>query len=163
MQSTASDPESMSSTSDEPVEDGAAGNMLPMEAVQEVTKSNISRPDMVPRSLHGVTFITAQELHFVDQQREKYPHIGWFTEDKQEKAKPSRLWFTKEYPWLRAVCTENQYGLLCIDCSEFANDKTMIERPRSNCTVRKRPFTDRKRPPDGDPSILVKWFSKYGY
>jgi hypothetical protein len=136
MQSTASDPESMSSTRDEPVEHGAVGNVLPMEAVQHVTKSIVSRPAMVPRFIHGVTFITAQELHFVDQQREKYLHIGWFTEDKQEKAEPSRLWFREEYPWLRAVCTENQYGLLCIDCSEFANDNTMIERCRGAFVIR---------------------------
>lgn len=107
-----------------------------MEAVQEVAESCVRRPVMVPCFIPGVTFITAQELHFVDQQREKYPHIGWFTEDKQEKAKPSRLWFTNEYPWLRAVCTENQYGLLCIDCSEFANDKMMIERSRGAFVIR---------------------------
>ncbi|CAF4195710.1 unnamed protein product, partial [Rotaria sordida] len=78
--------------------------------------------------IEGVKFITTQELNFIDAQREKYPSIQWFTEDKQKKVKPSRHWFSKDHLWLRAVCSNGIYGLLCVDCGEFATNKTLIER-----------------------------------
>ncbi|CAF1531987.1 unnamed protein product, partial [Rotaria sordida] len=86
--------------------------------------------------IEGVKFITTQELNFIDAQREKYPSIQWFTEDKQKKVKPSRHWFSKDHLWLRAVCSNSIYGLLCVDCGEFATNKTLIERSNGAFIVR---------------------------
>lgn len=88
------------------------------------------------KHIEGVKFITDHELNFIDAQREKHPSIQWFTEDKQKRAKPSSQWFSKDYVWLRAVCSNNRYGLLCIDCAEFATDKTLIERNNGAFIVR---------------------------
>ncbi|CAF5182542.1 unnamed protein product, partial [Rotaria sp. Silwood1] len=39
-------------------------------------------------------------------------------------------------PWLRAVCIDNKYGLLCTDCSEFVSDQAKIGRSGGACIVR---------------------------
>lgn len=88
------------------------------------------------RHIEGVRFATAQELKLLDFQREKHPSIRWFTEDKQKQVKPSRHWFTKDRSWLRAVCSLHRYGLFCVDCAEFATDKTLIERNNGAFIVR---------------------------
>lgn len=88
------------------------------------------------KHIEGVKFISLQELNFLEVQREKHPSIQWFSEDKQKKVKPSRHWFSKDYPWLRAVCSGYKYGLLCVDCAEFATDKTLIERANGAFIVR---------------------------
>jgi hypothetical protein len=96
--------------------------------IQNIGKKSSVRPPAMSKNIEGVKFITNHELKFIDAQREKYPAIEWFTDDKQKQVKPSRHWFSKDHQWLRAICTENRYGLLCIDCAKFATDKTLIER-----------------------------------
>lgn len=81
-------------------------------------------------------FITVQESTFVDAQREKHPSIQWFTEGNQKQVKPSRHWFSKEHLWLPTVCSNHSYGLLCVDCAEFATNKTLIDRNNGAFIVR---------------------------
>ena len=114
-------------------------------AVQKQTISihNSDRP-VTASSLPGVIFINSEELHFVDEQRSKHPQILWYPRNieqykKQEvNYKPSSCWFTRERPWLRAICSNGKYGLLCTYCSEFASDKLKIERNKRAFVV--RPF-----------------------
>ena len=101
---------------------------LPSISVQSTENVLWVRPPVMSRFIDSVRFISTSEMKFVDKQREKYPLMKWFAEDKQKQAKPSRHWFSKNHQWLRAVCTENRYGLLCIDCAEFATNKSLIER-----------------------------------
>jgi hypothetical protein len=90
------------------------------------------------RNIQGVKFITHQELKLIDTQRENHSSTSWFTDDKQKKVKPSRHWFSKDRQWLRAICTENIYGLICMDCIEFATNETLIKR--SNGAFILRPY-----------------------
>ncbi len=89
---------------------------------------------MTPTSIPGVIFINSEELSFVDKQRSLHPHIKWYSDsaDQHQKHKsydkPSSQWFTRERPWLRAVCTGGKYGLLCTDCSEFGSNSMKIAR-----------------------------------
>lgn len=94
------------------------------------------RPLIMSKHIEGVQFITSNEMTFVDAQLEKHRFINWYTDDKQKQVKPSRQWFTKNYQWLRAVCTDNRYGLICVDCAEFAKDKTLIKRNNGAFVVR---------------------------
>ncbi|CAF5014118.1 unnamed protein product [Rotaria sp. Silwood1] len=93
-----------------------------------------NHPPIIAKSIVGVRFINSQELSFVDKQRAQYPNIKWYPEqhskEQQHKSihKPSQQWFSDHRPWLRAVCTDNKYGLLCTDCSEFASDQAKIGR-----------------------------------
>jgi hypothetical protein len=104
-------------------------------SVQNIENVLPSRPATMSKFIYGVRFISTSELKLVDKQREKYPLMKWFTEDKQKKVKPSQQWF-KNHQWLRAICTENRYGLLCIDCAEFATNKSSIERNDGAFVVR---------------------------
>ncbi len=90
------------------------------------------------KNIQGVNFITNQELKLIDTQRENHSSTIWFTDDKQIKVKPSRHWFSKDRQWLRAICTEHRYGLLCMDCIEFATNQTLIKR--SNGAFVLRPY-----------------------
>lgn len=96
--------------------------------------TDTNRPPIITKSIAGVHFINSQELFFVDKQRVQYPHIKWYphehSKEEQNKTnyKPSKHWFTEHRNWLRAVCTDNKYGLLCTDCSEFGSDQVKIER-----------------------------------
>jgi len=88
-----------------------------------------NRPAVMKKHIEGVKFITSSELKFVDEQRKKYPSISWFTEDKQKLSEPRSNWFANmDRRWLRAICTKNRYGLLCVDCAEYATDSTLIKR-----------------------------------
>ncbi|CAF4518707.1 unnamed protein product [Rotaria sp. Silwood2] len=110
---------------------------------QTIDIDNPDRP-ITTSFLSGVIFINIHEMHFIDEQRAKHPHIPWyprnFKQHKKQKInyKPSSNWFTKERQWLRAVCSNGNYGLLCTYCSEFASDKLKIERSDGAFVV--RPF-----------------------
>ncbi|CAF1455821.1 unnamed protein product [Rotaria magnacalcarata] len=86
--------------------------------------------------IEGVKFITNNEMSFIDTQRKNHPFINWYTDDRQKQVKPSQSWFSKNFQWLRAVCTDNRYGLICVDCAEYARDKTLIERNKGAFVVR---------------------------
>ena len=109
---------------------------LSQMSVESTENVSLNRPAIMSKFIHGVRFISTNELKLVDKQREKYPFIKWFGEGKQKQVKPSRLWFSKCRQWLRAVCTEGRYGLLCIDCAEYATNKTLIERNSGAFVVR---------------------------
>ena len=93
-----------------------------------------NRPILMPKSIPGVIFINTEEVAFVDKQRLAHPDIKWYPDsvDKHQKHKsyhkPSAQWFTRERPWLRAVCSDGRYGLLCTDCSEFGSNSMKIAR-----------------------------------
>ncbi len=95
---------------------------------QSIEKSSSVHPIIMSKHIEGVKFITTEEMKLIDAQRDKYPLISWFTQDKQKQVNPIRHWFTKEHQWLRAVCTENRYGVVCVDCAEYATGKALIER-----------------------------------
>ena len=73
------------------------------------------------------------------------------------------------YSYEECDATEPSFRCDDVFCSHtltsscYGQRQKRLLQPRSNGTVSKRPFTDRKRLQDGDPSILVKWLSKYGY
>ncbi|CAF3258021.1 unnamed protein product [Rotaria sp. Silwood2] len=90
------------------------------------TISNLS--DNVIISIKGVRFINAPEMTFVQAHRANYPHIVSSTNNKLPSVKPIPTWFSNEYPWLRAIHTDNQYGFLCVDCAEFASSEMVIKR-----------------------------------
>jgi len=116
------DEESSESESDDDI------NIVSSNAREKTEINLLLRPLIMTKFIQDVKFISNHEMKFVDVQRKKYPRIGWFTNDNQKQVKPSATWFSKDHPWLRAVCTENRYGLLCIDCAQLATDKTLIER-----------------------------------
>jgi hypothetical protein len=127
-----SDSDSSVEEDDEESEHGVVANS-PVTAVATMTlptgfQGNQSRPPVMHRTIEGVTFINNHELLFVDKQRVRSPSITWFTDGHQEKVRPSRHWFGKDRLWLRAICTNNQYGLICVECAEFASNTTLIER-----------------------------------
>ncbi len=133
------DNESLSEmTTDDEGEDSEVENDLVLTPLTTQSVANITpiRSLIMFKHIEGVKFITNEELNFIDSQREKHPSIQWFTEDKQKQVKPSRHWFSKDHLWLRAVCSNHRYGLLCIDCAQFANDKTLIERNNGAFIVR---------------------------
>ena len=104
----------------------------------------LSRPLLTPKSIPGVVFINSDEFSFVEKQHLAHPNIKWYPDsiDKYQKHKcyhkPSAQWFTRERPWLRAVCSDGQYGLLCTDCSEFSSNSMKIARNAGAFIV--RPF-----------------------
>lgn len=109
----------------------AANNRLQSNITETQT---LTRPNLTLKSIPGVIFINTEELSFVDKQRVTHPHIKWYPDsaDHYQKHKyhdkPSSQWFTRERPWLRAVCSDERYGLLCTDCSEFGSNSTKITR-----------------------------------
>jgi hypothetical protein len=127
---------SETTTDDECEEEGSGSDMLLTQSTQNIGNICPARSLVMFKYIEGVKFISSQELNFIDAQRKKYPSIQWFTEDKQKQVKPSRHWFSKDYSWLRAVCSDNRYGLLCVDCMEYATDKTLIERNNGAFIVR---------------------------
>jgi len=126
---TATDDESEESES----ENDVVLTPLPTQNIRNITPT---RSLIMFKHIEGVKFITNQELNFIDTQREKHPSIQWFTENKQKQVKPSRHWFSTDHSWLRAVCSNHRYGLLCVDCAEFGTDKTLIERNNGAFVVR---------------------------
>ncbi|CAF4803610.1 unnamed protein product [Rotaria sp. Silwood2] len=98
------------------------------------TISNLS--DNVIISIKGVRFINAPEMTFVQAHRANYPHIVSSTNNKLPSVKPIPTWFSNEYPWLRAIHTDNQYGFLCVDCAEFASSEMVIKRNNDAFVVR---------------------------
>ena len=98
------------------------------------TTSNLS--DNVIISIKGVRFINAHEMTFVQAHRANYPNIAWNTDNNLPSVKPSPTWFSSEYRWLRAIRTDNQYGLLCVDCAEFASSEMAIKRNKGAFVVR---------------------------
>ncbi|CAF1528067.1 unnamed protein product [Adineta steineri] len=105
-------------------------------SMKNMVNTASARSLIVFKHIVGVKFIATNEIDFVDAQMKKFPNIQWFTEDEQERAKPSRQWFLNDYPWLRAVFSGNKYGLLCADCIEFARDETLIQRNNGAFIVR---------------------------
>ncbi|CAF1302216.1 unnamed protein product [Rotaria sp. Silwood1] len=96
----------------------------PLVSLQSAVNILSNLSDNVITSIKGVRFINAHEMTFVQAHGVKYPHIAWNTNDNLPSVKPSPAWFSNEHPWLRAIRTGNQYGLLCIDCAEFASSIT---------------------------------------
>ena len=89
----------------------------------------INRPPCVKKSLSGVQFITDRELKDVDQQRLSRKDDVWLPSSTVGKAKPSHTWFTdKRSIWLRAVCSENKYGLLCVICAQEAKCESRLKK-----------------------------------
>jgi hypothetical protein len=126
-------------------------------------QTDINRPPVIIKAIAGVRFINSQELSFVDRQRTKYPNIKWYPEEYSKEQqhttihKPSKQWFTDYRPWLRAVCTDNRYGLLCTDCSEFGTDQAKIER--SGGAFIARPYWKLKHKGiEGNSLLSMKFF-----
>jgi hypothetical protein len=89
----------------------------------------INRPPCVKKSLPGVQFITDRELKYVDQQRLLRKDDVWLPSNAVGKTKPSHTWFTdKRSFWLRAVCSENKYGLLCLICAQEAKCESRLKK-----------------------------------
>jgi hypothetical protein len=125
---------------------------------------DINRPRITAKSVAGIRFINHQELSFVDKQRTQYPNIEWYPEQRSEEQqhktihKPSKQWFTDHRAWLRAICTDDKYGLLCTDCSEFASDQWKIERSGGAFIV--RPYWKLKHKGiEGNNSLSLKSLS----
>jgi hypothetical protein len=87
-------------------------------------------------SIKGVRFVNAHEMTFIQAHRIKYPDIPWNPHTSLPSAKPSSSWFSNDYPWLRAVRKDNNYGLLCADCAEFASNEMAIKRNNGAFVVR---------------------------
>ncbi|CAM2728844.1 unnamed protein product [Rotaria socialis] len=105
-------------------------------STKNIGRLTSSRSLIMSKHIEGVKFITSNEVTFIDTQRKNHPSINWHTDDKQKQVKPSRAWFSKNFQWVRAVCTDNRYGLICVDCDEYARDKTLIERNKGAFVVR---------------------------
>jgi hypothetical protein len=83
-----------------------------------------------------VKFINNHEMNFIHAHRNKYPDTPWNSNLKLPIVKPSPTWFTPEYSWLRAVRSNNRYGLVCIDCAEFASSELAIKKNQGAFVVR---------------------------
>ena len=91
----------------------------------------INRPPCVKKPLLGVQFITDRELQYVDQQRFLRKDDIWLPPDAVGKTNPSHTWFTdKRSIWLRAVCSENKYGLLCLICAQKAKCESRMKKSK---------------------------------
>ncbi|CAF1244464.1 unnamed protein product [Rotaria sp. Silwood1] len=87
---------------------------------------NQSNKIFVP--IKGVRFINSHGIIFLEAHRAKYPHIQWSPPANLPQVKPSPSWFSSDYPWLRAIYSEDHYGLLCIDCVEFASNEMAVKK-----------------------------------
>lgn len=93
--------------------------------------------DNIITSIKGVRFVDSQEMTFVQIHRANHPDIPWNPhDDLLVHIKPSPTWFSSDHPWLRAVRTDDRYGLLCIDCAEFATSEMAIKRNNGAFVVR---------------------------
>ena len=87
----------------------------------------INRPQCTKVFLPGVEFISDFELKFVDQQRYRLQDEVWLSRGGGGDSKPSRAWFTEtRSTWLRAVHSDNKYGLMCVLCAKVAKDDSRI-------------------------------------
>ena len=103
--------------------------MSDCETPSSSTISPMKRPSCIKKCLPGVQFITDQELKFIDQQRLLRRDDFWFPDNATGKSKPSNTWFTeKRSIWLRAVCSENKYGLLCVVCAQEAKCESRLKK-----------------------------------
>ena len=118
------------------------GNRLELSTTEN---QNLNRPIITSKSIPGVIFINSEEMSFVDKQRSAHPHIKWYPDcaDRHQKHKschkPSAQWFTRERSWLRAICSDGKYGLICTDCSEFGSNSMKIGRKNGGVFI-VRPF-----------------------
>ncbi len=87
----------------------------------------INRPQCTKVFLPGVEFISDYELKFVDQQRYRLQDKVWLPGGGGGESKPSQSWFTgARSTWLRAVYSNNKYGLICVICAKGAKDDSRI-------------------------------------
>ncbi|CAF4325494.1 unnamed protein product, partial [Didymodactylos carnosus] len=91
------------------------------------------RPIPMKTIIPGVLFINDYELDYVDKQRSRFPNINWEPDTQKTNSKthgkPSSTWWSgSRQHWLRAVCTNNIYGLLCSVCAQYATDDVRIQR-----------------------------------
>ncbi|CAF1258639.1 unnamed protein product [Didymodactylos carnosus] len=92
-----------------------------------------SRPTPMKTSIRGVLFVNDYELDYVDKQRSCFPNINWERDTQKNNSKthgkPSSTWWSgSRQQWLRAVCTNNIYGLLCSVCAQYTTDDVRIQR-----------------------------------
>lgn len=122
---------------------------------------NPTMPDLLDNTItliNGVRFINAQELSFVQTHRSKFPNISWNPHNNLESTKPSPNWFSKDHPWLRAVCKDGSYGLLCVDCAEFASSEMAIKRNNGAFIVRPYWKLKHKGLEGKKPIYMIKFF-----
>jgi len=93
------------------------------------TTAPVNRPQCTKVCLPGVEFISDLELTYVDQQRVRLHDEVWLPSGRGGEIKPSKYWFTQSRSkWLRAVHSNNKYGLLCIICAKEATDTSKIQK-----------------------------------
>ncbi|CAF4934312.1 unnamed protein product, partial [Rotaria sp. Silwood1] len=104
--------------------------------IQTPVKTMLDVSNNIVTSIKGVGFINSHEMTITQKQRSNHPDIPWNSNKNLPSAKPSSAWFLTDHPWLRAIRTDNQYGLLCIDCAEFASDEAAIKKSQGAFIVR---------------------------
>ncbi|CAF1166258.1 unnamed protein product [Didymodactylos carnosus] len=67
------------------------------------------------------------------KQRSRFPNVNWKPDTQKTNSKthgkPSSTWWSgSRQQWLRAICTNNIYGLLCSVCAQYATDDVRIQR-----------------------------------
>ena len=87
-------------------------------------------------SIKGIKFINTHEMMFLEAQRANYPNIIWNPHHNLSLFKPSLTWFSDDYLWLRAIYSDGFYGLICVDCSEFASNELAIKKNNGAFVVR---------------------------
>ena len=128
------------STSNVP-ENNETPNAFDESSVSLKTSININPmsnlTDNIIISIKGVRFVDSHEMTFVQAHRANHPEIPWNPHDDLARhIKPSPTWFSSDHPWLRAVRTNDKYGLLCIDCAEFTTSEMAIRRNNGAFVVR---------------------------
>ncbi|CAF1103282.1 unnamed protein product [Rotaria sordida] len=104
--------------------------------IQTPVKTMLDVSNNIVTSIKGVRFINSHEMTIIQKQRSNHPDIPWNSNKNLPSAKPSPAWFSTDHPWLRAIRTDNQYGLLCIDCGEFASNEAAIKKSQGAFIVR---------------------------
>jgi hypothetical protein len=83
-----------------------------------------------------VKFIDAHEMTFVQAPRADHPDIAWNAHYNLTPVRPSPTWFSDDYPWLRAIYSDNYYGSICMDFAEFASSYIAIKKNNGAFVVR---------------------------
>ncbi|CAF3776542.1 unnamed protein product [Rotaria sordida] len=104
--------------------------------IQTPVKTMLDVSNNIVTSIKGVRFINSHEMTIIQKQRSNHPDIPWNSNKNLPSAKPSSAWFSTDHPWLRAIRTDNQYGLLCVDCGEFASNEAAIKKSQGAFIVR---------------------------
>ncbi|CAF4473786.1 unnamed protein product [Didymodactylos carnosus] len=101
----------------------------------------VTRPPCLKRCLNGVIFVTDDELQHEDKQRDLYPKMSWDPDTEQSSSlalgRPCSIWWSVDRrKWLRAICTNNIYGLLCCVCAQYSADNISIQRAHGSFVVK---------------------------